>query len=53
MAKTSTFVGITIPFELYNKIESERGDVPRSYVYKKLIEGGYQHGYLPKIGILN
>jgi len=50
MLKTTSYVGITIPIELYQKIENKRGDLPRSYVYKKLIEGGYKNGCLPRIG---
>lgn len=44
--KKSKFVGITIPQELYDKIENCRGDLPRSYVYKKLVETGYKQGGL-------
>ena len=44
--KNSKFVGITIPKELYENIESERGDLPRSYVYRKLVQTGYDHGAL-------
>ncbi len=42
--KNSQFVGITIPKDLYDKIEQERGDLPRSYVYKKLVKIGYDKG---------
>lgn len=44
--KKSQFVGITIPKELYDKIEKARGDLPRSYAYKKLVKAGYEHGGL-------
>ncbi|BDQ30590.1 hypothetical protein [Nitrosopumilus zosterae] len=44
--KKSKFVGITIPKELYDKIEKKRGDLPRSYIYKKLVETGYEQGEL-------
>lgn len=37
------FLGITIPVELYNKIEEKRKDLPRSYFYKKLIEFAYKN----------
>lgn len=46
LMKNSKFVGITIPKELYDKIEKERGDLPRSYFYKKLVETGYKQGVL-------
>jgi len=41
--KKSQFVGITIPKELYENIEKDRGDLPRSYVYKKLVGIGYHN----------
>ncbi len=44
--KKSQFVGITLPKELYDKIEKDRGDLPRSYIYKKLVKTGYEHGGL-------
>jgi len=46
LMKKSQFVGITIPKELYDKIEKVRGDLPRSYVYKKLVKIGYEQGGL-------
>ncbi|GKS67908.1 hypothetical protein YTPLAS73_14550 [Nitrosarchaeum sp.] len=46
LMRKSKFVGITIPKELYDKIESDRGDLPRSYVYKKLVLTGYENGAL-------
>ena len=46
LMKKSQFVGITIPKELYDKIEKDRGDLPRSYVYKKLVKIGYERGGL-------
>lgn len=46
LMKKSKFVGITIPQELYDKIEEKRGDLPRSYIYKKLVETGYKQGEL-------
>lgn len=46
LMKKSKFVGITIPKELYDKIEKSRGDLPRSYVYHKLVKLGYDHGAL-------
>jgi len=39
----SKFVGITIPGELYDKLEKERDDLPRSYFYKKLVQEGYKN----------
>lgn len=51
MVKTSIFVGITLPLELVLTIEKKRGDLPRSYVYKKLIESGYQNDAISKIGV--
>jgi len=46
--KTSQFVGITIPKDLYDKIEKDKGDLPRSYVYKKLVMIAYENGALTK-----
>lgn len=40
------FVGITIPEDLYNKIEEIRKDLPVSYFYKKLLESGYNSNFL-------
>ena len=40
------FLGVTIPEELYNKIESDRKDFPRSYYCRKLLEYAYQSGFL-------
>jgi len=37
------FLGISIPEELYEKIEEKRKDLPRSYFYKKLIEFAYKN----------
>lgn len=42
--KQSCFVGITLPKKLYEKIEEERGDLPRSYYYKQLILSAYSKG---------
>ena len=44
--RKSQFVGITIPKELYEKIEKDREDLPRSYVYQKLLKIGYDQGVL-------
>lgn len=44
--KKSQFVGITIPKDLYDKIEKDKGDLPRFYVYKKLVQIGYEQGEL-------
>jgi len=41
---TTKFLGITIPAELYDKIEAKRKDLPRSYFYKKLINFAYKNG---------
>ena len=38
----SKFVGITLPGDLYDKIEKAKGDLPRSYFYKKLVQSGYE-----------
>jgi len=38
----SKFVGITLPGDLYDKIEKAKGDLPRSYFYKKLVKSGYE-----------
>ncbi len=51
MVKKSIFVGITLPLELVFAIEQKRGDLPRSYVYKKLIESGFQNNTIPKMGV--
>lgn len=51
MVKKSIFVGITLPLELVLTIEQKRGDLPRSYVYKKLIESGFQNNILPITGV--
>ena len=37
---TSKFVGITIPKKLCDFIEQKRADLPRSYVYKRIIQCG-------------
>jgi len=42
LMKKSQFVGVTIPKELYDKIEKDRGDLPRSYFYQKLVKTGYE-----------
>jgi len=44
MNMATKFLGITIPVELYNKIEEKRKDLPRSYYYKKLIDFAYKNG---------
>lgn len=41
---TVKFLGITIPKDLYDKIEEKRKDLPRSYYYKKLIDFAYKNG---------
>lgn len=41
---TTKFLGITIPAELYDKIEKQRKDLPRSYYYKKLIDFSFKKG---------
>ena len=41
---TTKFLGITIPKDLYDKIEEKRKDLPRSYYYKKLIFFAYKNG---------
>lgn len=51
MSQTSRFVGITIPKELFDKIEFLRKDMPRSYVYKKLLEYSYQQNSLQELKI--
>ncbi len=43
------FLGITIPKDLYDKIEEKRKDLPRSYFYKKLLESGYNSNFLNKL----
>lgn len=43
---TTKFLGITIPEDLYDKIEEKRKDLPRSYFYRKLLESGYNSNFL-------
>jgi len=43
--KSSKFVGITIPKTLFDKIELLRKDLPRSYIYKKLLESSYSSDF--------
>ena len=43
---SSVFVGITIDKKTHDKIEAKRGDLPRSYVYQKIIKCGIENGGL-------
>lgn len=47
--KSVTFVGITIPEKLFDEIEQLRKDLPRSYIYKKLLESSYSSDFLSKL----
>jgi len=51
MTRKSIFLGITLPQELVFAINQKYGDLPKSYVYKKLIESGFQNNIIPKIGV--
>lgn len=43
------FLGITLPVELYDEIEEQRKDLPRSYYYKKLIEFSFDSNVFKKL----
>ena len=51
MSQASKFVGITIPKTLFDNIEMMRKDMPRSYVYKKLLEYSYNQNFLQELKI--
>ncbi len=52
MTKNKVSVAISLPRELANKIESTRGELTRSLVYRKIIEQGLEatnHGSLAEV----
>ena len=53
MVKSTKSVSITIPKTLYDKINIIRGDIPRSFVYAKILENGMKSLTLEKIRCSN
>jgi len=40
MGRITKIIGISVDPELFLKLESKRGDLPKSYFYGKLLEKG-------------
>jgi len=42
VVRRTKIIGISVEPELFLKLESKRGDLPKSYFYGKLLEKGLQ-----------